>query len=380
MKKQDISLIKKYINGEDLDEYLIKQLENDTDFMIGVISYTNDFKMYSACSEQVKKDYELVKYLVLKFKDDTDFITTVADYYLDNTDTDWERRELGIIMEKVLPKGLSDKYIVMNETAYFTKRIANEVAEVKAPKLGAMIGMGFWLIFDQYNGSDIILDYYAKCLLEEIIRDNNIDFEKMLHSQFKSADKITEYGINNYIISFLSTYDSMLSSYISTHLDLVKQIKNRIKYIQKTWDLYTSKDEAKRYNNMLDMVHDYMHMTDSNMSETEILYYIARELGVDEKVKQYDGIKEDEESFKEEYGFDLYDYCDEEIMDNMVKFEIESNIKERLIYITVKKIVINQLFSDNPSDLYTLIGGNEQKQLNETSKCRIIKFNPNIKK
>ena len=163
-------------------------------------------------------------------------------------------------------------------------------------------------------------------------------------------------------------------------MDLAKQIKNRIKYIQKTWDLYTSKDEAKRYNNMLGMVHDYMHMTDSNMSETEILYYIARELGVDEKVKQYDGIKEDEESFKEEYGLNLYDSCDEEVMDNMVKFEIESNIKERLVYITVKKIVINQLFSDNPSDLYTLIGNNEQKQLNGTSKCKIVKFNPNIKK
>ena len=104
MKKIDISLIRKYVNGKDLGEYSIEQLENDKDFMMGVISYTNDTKMYSSCSELVKQDYEFVKYLVLKFKDNSEFITTVADNYVNNTDTDWERRELNIIMEKVLPK------------------------------------------------------------------------------------------------------------------------------------------------------------------------------------------------------------------------------------------------------------------------------------
>ena len=379
MKKIDISLIKKYVNGEDLGEYSIEELENNTDFMISVISYTNDFKMYSACSEKVTKDYELVKYLVLKFKDNTEFITTVADHFLDNTDTDWERRELGIIMEKVLTTDLSDKYSVMNETAYFTKRVEIEVAEVKDPKLETMIGMGFWLIFDQYNGSDIILDYYANCLLGEIIRDNNIDFEKMLHTQFKSAEKIEEVGINNYIVNFIGYYDSMLSSYVSTHLDLVKPITNRIKYVQDNWDKYSSKDEAKRYNNMLDMVHEYMNMSDSNLEENEVLYYIAKELGIVDKVKQYDGSKEAEESFEEEYGFGLYDDCDEEVMDDMVKFEIDRNLKDRLTYLKVKRIIMNQLFSDKSLDLYSLID-EDKKQSSGTARCKIIKLNPNDKK
>ena len=69
MKKIDISLVKKYANGEDLGEFTSDQLENDKDFMMGVISYTNDIKIYSLCSESIKKDYEFVKYLVLKFKD-----------------------------------------------------------------------------------------------------------------------------------------------------------------------------------------------------------------------------------------------------------------------------------------------------------------------
>ena len=391
MKKIDISLVKKYVNGEDLGEYTIEQLENDKDFMIGVIGYTNDIKMYSLCSESVKNDYEFVKYLVLKFKENPEFIIKVADKYLDNTDTDWERKELSIIMEKILPSELSEKYQVLNETLYFSKRIEIEVAEVKDAKLEEMVGMGFWFIFDLYNGSDIILDYYANCMLGEIIRDNNIDFEKMLHTQFKSADKINEMGINNYIVSFIAYYDSMLSSYVSTHLDIIKPIANRIKLIQDNWDKYSSIDETRRYNNMLDMVHEYMSMSDSNMEENEILYYIAKELGIIDKVKQYDGSKEAEQDFEEEYGFDLcddFEYVDgieddeddDEVRDDMVRFEIERNIKERAVYLTVKKIIVNQLFSNKPSDLYTLIESNQGKQSNEKTRCKVIKLNPNDKK
>ena len=380
MKKIDISLVKKYVNGEDLGEFTSEQLENDKDFMMGVIGYTNDIKMYSFCSDEVKQDYEFVKYLVLKFKDNSQFITSVADNYLDNTDTDWESKELSIIMEHVLPRKLSEKYQVLNETSYFTKRLEVEIAEAKDSKLESMVGMGFWLMFDQYNGSDVILDYYANNMIGEIIRDNNIDFEKMLHTQFKSAGKIAEMGINNYIVNFIGYYDSMLSSYVSTHLDIIKPIANRIKLIQDNWDKYSSVDETKRYNNMLDMVHEYMGMSDSNMEENEVLYYVANELGIKEKVKQYDGSKEIEEKFKEEYGFDFADDTDEEVMEDMIRFEVERNIKERLVYLTVKKIIINQLFSDKPSDLYSLIGNEEQKQSNGKTRCKIIKLNPSDKK
>ena len=378
MKKINIFLIKKYVNGEDLGEYTSEQLENDKDFMMGVISYTNDIKMYSFCSESVKKDYEFVKYLVLKFKGNSEFIIKVADNYLKNADDDFESKELSIIMEKVLPNELAEKYHVLNETAYFAERLKVEMVESKDSKLESMIGMGFWLMFDQYNCSDIILEYYAKSMIKEIIRDNNINFERMLHTQFKSPDKITEIGIYNYIFDFINYYDPMLSSYASTHLDIVKPIANRIKHIQDNWDKCISVDETRRYNNMLDMVHEYMDTSDSNMEEEEVLYYVAKELGIIEKVKQYDGTKETDESFKEEYGFDLY--YDDEVMIDAVKFEIERSLKERLVYLTVKKIIINQLFSDKPSDLYSLIGNSGSKQSDGMTRCRIIELNSDDKK
>lgn len=371
MKKTDISLIKKFVNGEDLGEYSMEQLENNTDFMIDVISYTGDYKMYSSCSEEVKKDYKLVKYLVLKFKDKEDFITKVADNYLYNADTDLERIELCIIMENILPEDLSGKYRSISKAVYFTRRVEIEALEIKDPKIETMIGMGFWLIFDQYNGSDVILDYYAKCLLDEIIRDNNIDFEKMLHNQFKSADKITEIGINNYIVNFIGYYDSMLSSYISTHLEIVNPIASRIKQIQDNWNNYSLKDEAKRYNNMLSMVHDYMNMTDSNILESELLYYIAKELGIFEKLKQYDGT-----TYLIDNDFDIDSELDEEVIEDIVKFEIDRSFKEKSIYLKVKKIIMNQLFSDKPLDLYSLID-EDKRQTIAISKNKIIKINPN---
>lgn len=131
---------------------------------------------------------------------------------------------------------------------------------------------------------------------------------------------------------------------------------------------------------MLDMVHEYMSISDSGMEENEILYYVAKELEITEKVKQYDGTKEAEDGFKEKYGFDLYAEDDEEVREDMVRFEIGRSIKERLVYLTIKKIIINQLFSNKPSDLYTLIESVQHKQSNEKTRCKIIKLNSNNKK
>ena len=397
MKNIDASLIEKYINGDDLGEYSIEQLENDKDFMTSVINYTNDVKMYSLCSDELKKNYEFVKYLVLKFKDNPDYITKIADYYFGNSDIDIERIELGIIMEKILPQdseierliSQNLKYKVLNDIEYGSEKFEINVAKAENPKLESMIGMGFLAVFDSYNDSDIILDYYAKRFLDDIIEENDIDFEKMLHNQFKSADKIKEVGINNYIINFISCYDSMLSQYMSTHLDLIKPVANKIKNIQDNWDSYLIKDEEERYNNMLDMVHDYMSTAISYMEENDILYYVAKELGITEKVKEYDDMIEldvyDEELVDDMIELDVYD---EELVDDMIKFDIEQSLKERLVYLKVKKIIINQLFAKKPLDLDSLV--NEKKYNNsnsnsnnngsENSKCKIIKLTPNDKK
>lgn len=363
MKNIEISLVKKYVNGEDLGEHKLEDLENDVDFMKTVISYTNDYKIYSLCSDNLKRDYSLVKYLVLKFKNNIDFIMNVADYFIDNVDSDLEVRELSIIMDKILPKNKSQKYKELNAALYISKRLEIELIEMKNPKLENQLGMGFFIIFDDYNMSETIIDYYADCLLKEIIIYNNIDFEKMLHSQFKTSDELLNIGVNNYVIGLIKGYDSMLSSYISAHIYLIEDLVNDIKEIQSRWDDYILCDEAKRYENMLEMVNEYMSDSTSTISENEILYYVAKELGVKDKVIKYDFLSEEDIEI------------DEETNDDMIKHVISHSLKEKKVYLDVKKIMVNQLFSNKPLDLYSLI----PEESKNKKKQKMIKFNPDLK-
>lgn len=77
---------------------------------------------------------------------------------------------------------------------------------------------------------------------------------------------------------------------------------------------------------------------------------------------------------------------DEELVDDMIKFDIEQSLKERLVYLKVKKIIINQLFAKKPLDLDSLVNeknynnSNSNNNGSENSKCKIIKLTPNDKK
>ena len=374
MKKINIKLLKKYVNNDVLEGYSKEALEDDKDFMIAVFGYTNNPDFYDSCSDRLKKDYDFVKYLIWKFKSHSDFIIKVANNYLSNNnyeedeiDEDEEVNEIefNILMAKLLPEALAWPYSVKSETAYFLKRVEIEMSKVEDPEIESSIGLGFLLMFDSYDSSDIILNFYAEQMIKEIIKDSEIDCEVMVHNQFKTPDALKKVGICNYIINFLSGYDNTLSSYVSTHPSLMNSIKSIIEEAIKDWDRYVTYKEPYRYNMMLGIVHDYMNMADSEMEESEILYYVAAELGVRDKVAYYDNLGL--------AGTDLsldYDY---EFIDEMVRSSLKDNLKEQLVYLNVKKIMINRLFSSNPTDLYSIINpnGGEAK---DDSKCKIIKL------
>ena len=98
MKKYNRDLISKYINGEEIIDYNIEELEDDKDFMMQVISISNDYNFYNLCSEKVKLDYDFIKYLILKFKNNINFICDVANEYIEKTEDDFARTELALIM------------------------------------------------------------------------------------------------------------------------------------------------------------------------------------------------------------------------------------------------------------------------------------------
>ena len=84
MKKYGEKLIKDYIEGNDIEEYSIEELENDSEFMIMVINKTNDKNICNLCGDDVKKDPRFVKYLITKFNYDTNFIISINIYFMHN--------------------------------------------------------------------------------------------------------------------------------------------------------------------------------------------------------------------------------------------------------------------------------------------------------
>ena len=391
MKIIDMDLIRKYVNGEELDEYTIEELENNKDFMIGVINYTKDINMYNLCSETLKNDYEFIKYLVLKFKDNYNFIINVADNYLMNNDNDLETRELSIIMKNLLPNEFALKYILDCEVLYKEKILEIEIAREKNPKLSSMVGMGFWLIFNEYKDSEIILKDYAKRLVDEIVNGNNIDLNIMIHSQYKNKEDIEKIGIKNYFLNFIRCYDSTLASYLTVNINIINKYIDEIKNIVDNWDKVDEKKERVKYNKMLEMVHNYIYTTDTEMDETELVYYTAEKLGIKDKVAYYDNydlnptndsqieyledyISENDLNLDElETIEEMLNDAKEETEEYEIDYYIKNSIKERLIYINTRKIMINQIFSKSPkNNIEDIIEHDDKKNISNNPK--IIKF------
>lgn len=362
MKKYSRELIINYINGNDIEEYDINELENDKLFMKKVIYFSNDEKMYKLCSDELKKDYEFVKYIVLKFQNNIDFITTVADYFLDNSDNELERTELVLIM-KDLTQNI--KYQFMSKVIYEGKRLEIDLCKLKLKdeRVSSEIGMGFIYIFDLYNSSDLVLKFYAENIIEDILNEYDIDLEEMLHNNFKTAEKVNEYGLNNFMIKLISLYDQMLASYLQAHLDLLLPIKNKIIKVQKDWNKYEEKKERKRYNMMLERVHNYMKDANSIFGETELVYYIANKLGVVEKLLKYDRISEE-----------VFDYIRENLSDEYFKDVCKISFTDRMHYHNVKKIMTNILFKKDFETSEDSVGTDTKNK-----KCKVLKIDFNKK-
>ena len=298
MVKYDMKTVLDYISGNDIEGYELEDLENDYRFMIQVIEYTNDKKMYNLCSEEVKNNYEFVIYMVNKFKNDIDFICMVADHYLNNVnESDFLNETELLITMYELTKGKNNEYAsnckLSCEVNFTAKRMEIEMIRAQFrddEEVTREIQMGFWFIIDDYESSEKVLKYYAKKFVETIMSDNNMNIEVLLHEKFDTVEDLDNYGITKFLIEFIESYDTHLAYYISCNLDVLNEIKEAIEKAKTRWNIYISRDEAKKYNTLFNAVHEYMEENKYEVSyeETEILYFIGRELGINEKIAKYD--------------------------------------------------------------------------------------------
>lgn len=356
MKKYSKKMIDNYILGNEIDGYNITELENDKDFMMLVIGTTNDNKMYNLCSDELKVNYEFVKYLIIKFKNNIDFICEVADYYLAKTKEEINRLKIVIKMiELTNDNKNNDKYKALGEIIYKAKRLQIEMAKLQFndENVEENIGMGFIIIYDDYNDKKDILDFYAKSIIEDIFTENNINLEKTLHEQFSSSEEIDDNGINNYMLNFIYYYDRMLSSYLSMNINLMEGFKNKIRDIQKEWNSYNEIIERKKYNYALERVHEYMKNIGDEilLTETDMLYYIGNQLGIIDKIIKYNGINKE-----------LYNVIKEEASEDFLKTTLELSPLDKFYYHNVINIVSAIVFDNS-------------KKNNDNSKCKVLRVN-----
>ena len=378
MEKYNTDLIIKYITGDDIDNYSIVDLENDKDFMISVIDYTNDSRIYSLCSDELKVNFEFVKYLVLKFANKKEFISNVSEYFFNNAKIrkSIELIELSIIMERLLSKyeEYNFEYKLRNITQYRTDRMAicTSVNSLDKQIEKDFFQNGFWIIYDMYNSSDYIMEYYAEHYLNDIFERDDFSLEKYLHNKYDSSNTIIEMGINTCILNLISSYDKMLGDYVSNHLKLIEYLTKRINRIIKNWDNYIKYDENERYNNMFEMVYEYLENTKCNIGLVSMLYYVSKELGVYEKVKNNFEISELFSILSEINDLYEEDLTNEE--DFVIKRKIENELYNSIAYNNVKKIMQDQLLSEEPLELHEIIPNYRGRK---KDKCKIIDINKN---
>lgn len=367
MEKYDKRIIDAYINGNDTENYSIEELENDKKFMMMVITLTNDKNFYNLCSEELKGNYEFVRFVIQKFNIDINFICKVADFYLNVVEDELTRTELVILMADLTKDKNEQKnheYEVIRDTIFTTKRVQIEIAKANTNDEYASneIGMGFLIVFDSFNSSKIVLNYYAKKIIEAIFDEYNINLENMLHEQFGNPDQINKIGINNYMLNFIGVYDSMLASYLNTNIDLMQEFSNKIKVIQKRWNQYENSNERKKYNLIFEKVHEYMEQTENEgmFSETDLLYYVCQKLGIINKLVKYDGVPS-------EFEDTIVDGLDEEFLNDTLNV----SFIDRVHFNNVKRIISSIAFSNN----YDI----QESPSNENTKGKILKINFNNK-
>lgn len=334
-------IITNFINGKDIEEYQIEALENDKDFMKSVIEETNDKNFYNLCSDQVKNDYEMVKYLINKFSSDINFICKVADNYLKNTDDEVNKFELSVTMSKLIKDKNIEKYDEYNsiiDNKYKVKRVEAEIIKegLRDIQTKNKLGMGFALVLDSYDNKNVI-DTFTKKFISEIFSENNTNLEDMLHQHFNNFEKLDKTEMNNYLISFISKYDSVLATYINSNENIKKELLDEVINVQKKWNICNKLEENKKYNLILDKVHEYMEQesTKSFLSETQLLYYVGKQLGIIEKIAKYDNIKP-------EIAVEITNSLDEELIQHIIK-ESPNDLKN---YNTIREIVESIIFEN----------------------------------
>ena len=177
-------LVMNYITGADIENVL--ELEDNYMFMLDVLKYSKDKKMYDFCSLNVKLNYEFVRGLISIFPTDYEFLDMAVSKYISNkldfidsidskfTNIDAiHSQELIILMNNMFFNTDDiNKYMIkalaIFECVYTKLQIA--IKQARESYTFSNLGYGFGIIEDDYKDSTVMILWLKICLEEYLLR------------------------------------------------------------------------------------------------------------------------------------------------------------------------------------------------------------------
>lgn len=300
MEKYDLKTAYDYINGSDLDGYDIDKLENDSSFMKIVINISKDKNMYNLCGEDLKQDIDFIEFLITKFSSDEEFVTSVVDEFLtNNKENDIERLELLVqARELVHDPDIKHKYDFILESIYLSRRVVLDSTknEIKELEIISYVGLGFAILKDMYNGSNISLKFFAKKMVEEIF-GTQTNIEKIIHNEFNSKEDIEKMGLTTFILDYIRVYDSNLADFVFANINVLDDIKIKFNKAINNFDKYNYDNENSKYELIIERVLEYSLDSDFALPYNIdlVIYYVAACLGINDTLITHDHLTSEED-------------------------------------------------------------------------------------
>jgi hypothetical protein len=335
----DFKLINDYINGEEIEDDKLEELENNPEFMKAVFNVSNDPKIYSMCSKTLKNDYDFVMFLIDKFKDNHTFVDDVASNYLNSNPDEHDRTSVIVKLCKLFEKGepeLFAKYRIVFLSKVMSDLITAQQYKLENPQ-DSFVGFGFVFFHYDFKGEDDTLEYIARQVISFLLDEEYVNLERAIHKEFSSEEDLDKYGLFKYMTNFLGRYDTLLSEYATVHPNILDGLRYEIKKIKEGWETFSVRDDAKRFSIMYSRIEEYMKKipTNSILGEYAYVLFIANELGIKSRLMNFD--------FGDAIQSRLSNEDDEEILE-LVRETISTDIQERKHYLNIKKIMLETIF------------------------------------
>ena len=272
-------LIDDYINGNDIVGYNLEELEDNADFMREVLLRTEDAKMYYMCSNKLKGDLRFVLFLIEKFYKCTHIINDIIVNYFKINNNDIKRKEFELCLASLSLRINNEqlrKYqnLVVNVYCFEMDEYKRIIDRIKQDKLKSFYGIGFYFVIDRYGESNIIKNFFAQSMLDDIFMDYKL--ETKLHRKYTCPNEVEEYGINNFILDIVNMYDIHLKKYLEVKPVLMHEIYLKVKFYLRRWDKY----DLKLAEDVLYTIDKYFEESkkDSFLYREEVMAYIVQKL------------------------------------------------------------------------------------------------------